>query len=75
MSVQAGDAKVIRTVILREGDKNSTNKITLYHDKGTKVGYQSTWYNNKGEAKSEVTYMTSNYLFLSPPAADKFISR
>lgn len=75
VSLQGGDAKVIRTVILRAEDKSSTNKIALYHDKGTKVGYQSTWYSNKGEAKSEVTYMTSNYLFLSPPAADKFISR
>lgn len=73
VGMQGGDAKVIRTVILRAEDKSSTNKITLYHDPGTKVAFQPTWYSNKGEAKSELSYMQSNYLFLALPPADKFI--
>ena len=75
VSVQGGTAKVIRTVILRADDKSSSNKIALYHDTGTRVAYQATWYSNKGEVKTDVTYITSNYLFLLTPSPEKFISR
>ena len=72
-SVQGGEKKVVRSAILRAGDQNSTTKITVYHDPGTPVVYQGAWYSKeKGQAKADMNVLTSNYLFVTPPPADKF---
>ncbi len=71
-SIQGGDKKVVRSLVLRAGDQTSTSKVTVYHDAGAPIVIQPSWYSKeKGEAK-EASVLTSNYLFLSPPAAEKF---
>ncbi len=72
--MQGGEQRIIRTVIIRPDDKSSTNKVTLYHDTGTPVAYQVTWHSQSaGTAAMDLNLMTSNYVFLSPPPADKFV--
>lgn len=72
-SVQGGDKKVVRNVILRAADQNSTTKVSVYHDPGTPVVYQGAWYSKeKGQARADMNVLTSNYLFLAPPPAEKF---
>jgi hypothetical protein len=72
-SVQGGDKKVLRSVILRSGDQGSTTKTTVYHDPGTPVVYQTTWYSKeKGQAKPDLAVLSSNYLFLASPPSDQF---
>ncbi len=72
-SVQGGDKKVVRNIILRAGDTYSTNKVTVYHDPGTPVVYQGVWNSQlKGTAPLPAAVLSSGYIFLSPPSADKF---
>ncbi len=72
--IQGGEQRILRTVIIRPDDKFSTNKVTLYHDAGQPVAYQVTWHSQaSGEARMDLNLMTSNYVFLSPPSADKFV--
>jgi hypothetical protein len=73
-SMQAGEKKVVRSAILRSDDKISTNKIIIYHDKGSPIAYQMTWYSkDNGKAVPDLSLLTSNYLFMVPPPADKFV--
>ena len=73
-STQGGQKKVVRNVILRANDPSSTSKITVYHDPGTQVVYQPSWYHpTKGQARIALALLTSNYLYLAPPAQDKFV--
>jgi len=72
-SVQGGDKKVIRSVILRSGDQGSTTKTAVYHDPGAPVVYQTTWYSKeKGQAKPDLAVLSSNYLFLASPPSAQF---
>ncbi len=72
-STQGGDKKVVRNIILRVADQSSTTKITVYHDPGSPVVYQPAWYSQqKGQAKTDLSMLSSNYLFLAPPPAEKF---
>lgn len=72
--IQAGEKKVIRTVILRADDKSSTNKISIYHDTGSPVAYQPTWYSkSNGQVIGEMKVLNGGYLFFVPPTPDKFI--
>ncbi len=72
--VQAGQRKLIRTVVLRPDDKSSTNRIVMYHDKGSPVAYQSTWYSrSNGQMTEEIRLLEKGYIFLVPPSPDKFI--
>ncbi|HSU27986.1 MAG TPA: hypothetical protein VLJ68_06375 [Chitinophagaceae bacterium] len=73
LSVQGGDKKVVKHVVLRAGDANSTTKINVYHDKNSPVVYQAKWYSKtKGVATAELAILNSNYLFLSTPAPELF---
>lgn len=73
-SVQAGERKVVRSVVLRADDKSSTSKIIIYHDKGSPVVYQPTWYSkDNGTAVMDMKVLNGFYLFMLPPASDKFI--
>ncbi len=70
----AGDKKVIRSVVLRADDKSATSKIILYHDKGSPAVYQLTWYSkDNGKAVMEPKVLSTGYIFLQPPSADKFV--
>ena len=72
-SVQGGDKKIIRNIILRAGDPGSTNKVALYHDASAPIIFRETWYSKeKGKSESDMSVLKSNFIFLSPPAADKF---
>ncbi len=72
-SVQGGDKKLVRNVILRAPDQTATTKITVYHDAGSPIVYNTSWYSKeKGQAKLDLNVITANYLFLSPPASGKF---
>ncbi len=72
-SVMAGERKVVRSVVLRADDKSSTSKIIIYHDKGSPVVYQPTWYSKEnGTAVMDMQVLNGYYIFLLPPAADKF---
>ena len=70
---QAGVMKVVRTVILRADDKSSTNKIAIYHDPNVPVAYQTSWFKNSGTADDANKLVSSGFLFLNIPTADKFI--
>jgi len=73
LSVQGGDKKPVRHIILRVGDQNSTSKITVYHDANSPVVYQATWYSkSKGQATAELARLNSNYLFMATPAPELF---
>jgi hypothetical protein len=72
-TVQGGDKKVARNVVLRAGDQSSSTKTTVYHDPGSPVVVQTIWYSKeKGQTKANLSVMSSGYLFLSPPPSDKF---
>jgi hypothetical protein len=74
LSIQGGDKKPVRHLILRSGDQSSTSRITVYHDPESPVVYQTTWYSKvKGAAKMDLVLLKSNYLFLNSPPADKFL--
>lgn len=72
-STQGNEKKLVRNIIMRSGDQNSTTKISIYHDPGSPVVYQAIWYSkDKGQAKTDLALMSSNYIFLSPPDSNKF---
>jgi hypothetical protein len=74
LSIQGGDKKPVRHIILRSGDQTSTSKISIYHDQEAPVVFQATWYSkSKGAAKMELAQLKSNYLFLTSPSANKFV--
>ncbi|MEO8582836.1 MAG: hypothetical protein ABI415_03505, partial [Flavitalea sp.] len=64
-----GDKKVVRNVILRQGDQSSVLKTAVYHDSGSPVVYQTKWYSPKGELTDQLKLISTNYLFLVPPPA------
>jgi hypothetical protein len=73
-STQGGTKKIVRSLVMRVGDANSTSRITIYHDPGTQVVYQPAWYHpSRGQAKADISLLSSNYLYLQPPALDKFV--
>jgi hypothetical protein len=74
LSIQGGDKKPVRHIVLRSGDQTSTSKISVYHDQDAPVVFQATWYSkSKGAAKMELAQLKSNYLFLTSPSANKFV--
>ena len=74
LSVQGGDKKPVRHIVLRSGDQSSTSKITVYHDQEAPVVFQATWYSkSKGSAKMDLALLKTNYLFLTTPPANKFV--
>ena len=67
----AGEKKMVRNVILRQGDISSLNKLAIYHDPASPVVYQTKWYSPNGEYNEAISLMTTNYLYFVPPAKDK----
>ena len=64
---------MVKNIVLRANDASSTNKITLYHDINAPVAHLATWFSRyKGQAKSNVSVLTSNYLFLATPLPGEF---
>ncbi len=65
----AGEKKVVRSLIMRDADQNTTIKTALYHDRASPVVYQVKWYSvNKGELEDPIKIVNSDYLFIIPPA-------
>jgi hypothetical protein len=63
-----GDKKVVRNIILRQTDQSSVIKTAVYHDPGSPVVYQAKWYSPNGEQVDPLQVISTNYLFLTPPA-------
>lgn len=69
-TTRAGQKQIIRNVILRANDTESTNRIFLYRDPDQPVVCQTTWYNNEGERKIPLQQLNGTYLRLIPPKND-----
>ena len=72
MTILGGKPKVFRTVILRSTDTESTSKLSLFFDPGEPIIFQETWYSTMGECKKDPQVLDSEYVFLVPPAPEKF---
>ncbi|WP_203258784.1 hypothetical protein [Hyunsoonleella ulvae] len=58
------------TVVLRQGDTESTSTINLYHDTDEPVVYQVSWYSKTGPTELTPKPLDGNYLFLLPPVQE-----
>ncbi|MBK8556247.1 MAG: hypothetical protein IPL65_10995 [Lewinellaceae bacterium] len=68
-SVLNGKAQVQRTVVLRQSDAISSQKVALYCDPKQLTAYQINWYPAKSSQpiEGEVIEITDNFLYLVPP--------
>lgn len=66
-TTRAGEKQIIRNVVLRSGDANSTNTLYLYQDPGQPIVYQAVWYSREGERKLPLQQLNGTYLRLIPP--------
>lgn len=64
---RAGEAQVVRNIVLRDKDTDNTNKVYIYRDPNEPIVYQTSWYGSKGEQKIPLAEMKGTYLFLMPP--------
>lgn len=60
----------IKRLLLRVNDPEWNSQISVYHDKGQDIVYQTTWYGTEGEIMQQMKVLESNYLFLSPPTSE-----
>ena len=67
-----GKAGSQRTVILREGDAESTSQVALYYDEDEPMAYQITWYSKKGKYAEPIKELKEDYLFLITPTPEDF---
>lgn len=61
-----GKPRAPKTVVLRDTDTSSTQKVTLFQDYNAPVAYQVIWYTNTGERKEDPRLLESDFLFLVP---------
>jgi len=73
-SVLAGEPRLMGKVTLRAGDPESSSKVAVYHDKNEDVVYRVSWYARKGQVRTPLQMLETDYLFLVPPSADKFVN-
>ncbi len=69
-TTRAGQKQIIRNVVLRAGDTESTNRLFLYRDPEQPIVFLATWYSNKGERKLPLQELNGTYLRLLPPKTD-----
>ncbi|MFZ2899983.1 MAG: hypothetical protein WA004_15255 [Saprospiraceae bacterium] len=68
-TVLNGKAQVQRTIVLRDTDSQSTQKVALYSDPGQPVAYQVKWYpvRSSQPIEGDVIELEDTYLNLIPP--------
>ncbi len=66
LSMINGKPQYYKTLVLRNSDAVSTNKIALYADVGGSYAYQVTWNTKDKEIKDEVKILDTDYLILIP---------
>jgi len=72
-TVLAGKARKYSSITLKSGDAVSSVSTSVYHDRGQEVVYRVTWYNKNGsQHRTELQILDSDYIYLVPPAEDKF---
>ncbi len=62
-----GKPKLQRKATLRVADAEPTTTVSVYHDRGTDVGWRVTWHSKKGAEHAETAGLDSTYLYLVPP--------
>ncbi len=72
-TVLAGKARKYSSITLKSADAVSSASTSVYHDRGQEVVYRVTWYNKNGsQYRTELQILDSDYIYLVPPAEDKF---
>lgn len=66
LSVINGKPQYNKTLVLRNSDAVSTNKIALYADLDGSFAYQVTWNMKDKEIKDDVKILDTDYLILNP---------
>jgi hypothetical protein len=65
-----GKPKLVRRATLKAGDAEPSTTVSIYHDRGSQVGWRVKWYSTKGSASTQAQELDSDYLYLVPPAPD-----
>lgn len=71
-STLGGSPQMVKSMVLRSNDAESTNKVAIYSDPSEEVAYRITWYSNKGKCEKGPFKLENNYLFLIPPSPTEF---
>ena len=62
-----GKPRLRQKAILRAGDADSTNTVSLYRDRGTETIVRVTWHGKNGTTETRTEILESAYLYLTPP--------
>lgn len=65
--VLGDEPKLQRKSVLRAGDAESVERVSLYHDRGEPLAYRVSWYSPDGTRAGPLQLLESDFLFLVPP--------
>jgi hypothetical protein len=72
-AILAGNARKYKSIALKSVDAVNSVTTAIYHDSSEEIVYQVTWHNKDGrQFRTELQVLDSDYLYLVPPAQDKF---
>jgi hypothetical protein len=72
-TVLAGTARKYKSIALKSADAVSSVSTAIYHDSTEEIVYRVTWHSKDGrQFRTELQVLDSDYLYLVPPAEDKF---
>ena len=63
----AGKPKLVRRATFKVDDAEPSSTVSIYHDRGSPVGWRVKWYSRKGATTTEAAGLDSEYLYLVPP--------
>lgn len=67
-----GKPSFARKITLRSKDAESSTTTSFYHDSKEKAAYRVTWYSSQGKVAEPLRILSSDYIFLIPPALEAF---
>jgi hypothetical protein len=62
-----GKPRLQQKAILRAGDADSTNSVSVYRDRGSDTIVRVTWHGKNGTTETRTEILESAYLYLAPP--------
>lgn len=62
-----GKPRLQQKAILRAGDADSTNSVSVYRDRGSDTIVRVTWHGKNGTTETTTEILESAYLYLTPP--------
>lgn len=66
----ANKPKLQRKTTLRAADAEPVSRVAIYHDRNTPVGLRVSWFSPAGEQKEKLKLLESDFLYITPPAAE-----